>query len=173
MPKATLPASSGGAAPDLVCNSDRRNHPNGTIAATTTGRESNGSGNGLRVRCLRDEARANHVGPRADGYDYNSKDRGGSVCPADSRRRRLQSFDLLRGLTVVSIILVNATAALSYLSGPVFPVMLQARWVVDTGAEEDVSWPLADRITPSVPRTARPLPFRPSTLHRRSNASRH
>jgi predicted acyltransferase len=50
------------------------------------------------------------------------------------KARRLRSLDALRGLTVVGMILVNASAALSY-RGPVFPLLLHAEWAGFTIAD--------------------------------------
>jgi predicted acyltransferase len=57
------------------------------------------------------------------------------VAPPDGKRRRLQSLDLLRGFTVVGMIVVNASAALNYVAGPVFPILLHARWAGFTAAD--------------------------------------
>ncbi|MEJ5978824.1 heparan-alpha-glucosaminide N-acetyltransferase domain-containing protein [Novosphingobium sp. PS1R-30] len=61
----------------------------------------------------------------------------GSTDQARDRARavRLPSLDLLRGLTVAGMIVVNATAALNYVAGPVFPVLLHARWAGFTAAD--------------------------------------
>jgi predicted acyltransferase len=52
-----------------------------------------------------------------------------------AKGRRLQSLDLMRGLTVVGMIVVNATAALSYVANPVFPILLHAHWAGFTAAD--------------------------------------
>jgi predicted acyltransferase len=41
----------------------------------------------------------------------------------------------MRGLTVAGMIVVNATAALDYVAGPVFPILLHAQWAGFTAAD--------------------------------------
>lgn len=49
--------------------------------------------------------------------------------------RRLASLDLARGLAVLGMIVVNATAGAAALDGPVFPLLLHARWAGFTIAD--------------------------------------
>lgn len=51
------------------------------------------------------------------------------------RPGRLRSLDLLRGLTVLGMIVVNATAGVAHRDGPVFPLLLHADWVGFTIAD--------------------------------------
>ncbi len=47
----------------------------------------------------------------------------------DAKRQRLQSLDILRGLTVMGMILVNSSAEVFYsLKVPVFPTLLHSHW---------------------------------------------
>jgi predicted acyltransferase len=55
--------------------------------------------------------------------------------PHDRAGRRLVSLDLLRGLTVLGMIVVNATAGVAHRDGPVFPLLLHADWVGFTVAD--------------------------------------
>jgi predicted acyltransferase len=55
--------------------------------------------------------------------------------PHDNAGRRLRSLDLLRGLTVLGMILVNATSTVAPLDGPVFGQLLHARWAGFTLAD--------------------------------------
>ena len=55
--------------------------------------------------------------------------------PQDRAGRRLRSLDLLRGLTVIGMITVNATAGVQSLDKPVFPLLLHADWVGFTLAD--------------------------------------
>jgi predicted acyltransferase len=55
--------------------------------------------------------------------------------PHDRAGRRLRSLDLLRGLTVLGMITVNATAGVQGLDKPVFPLLLHADWVGFTLAD--------------------------------------
>lgn len=48
---------------------------------------------------------------------------------------RLASLDLVRGLTVLGMILVNATAGVEQMDGPVFPLLLHAHWAGFTIAD--------------------------------------
>ncbi len=48
--------------------------------------------------------------------------------PHDGAGRRLASLDLLRGLTVLGMIIVNSTAGVARRDGPVFPLLLHAEW---------------------------------------------
>ncbi|WP_454882875.1 acyltransferase family protein [Sphingomonas oryzagri] len=48
---------------------------------------------------------------------------------------RLHSIDLLRGLTVLGMIIVNATAGVAHRDGPVFPLLLHADWAGFTIAD--------------------------------------
>jgi predicted acyltransferase len=59
----------------------------------------------------------------------------GPARPHDAAGRRLRSLDLLRGLTVLGMILVNATAGVRRLDGPVFPLLLHAKWAGFTFAD--------------------------------------
>jgi predicted acyltransferase len=49
--------------------------------------------------------------------------------------RRLPSLDLLRGLTVLGMIVVNATAGVAHRDGPVFPLLLHSDWAGFTIAD--------------------------------------
>lgn len=49
--------------------------------------------------------------------------------------RRLPSLDLLRGLTVLGMIVVNATAGVAHRDGPVFPALLHSDWAGFTIAD--------------------------------------
>jgi len=49
--------------------------------------------------------------------------------------RRLPSLDLLRGLTVLGMIIVNATAGVAHRDGPVFPPLLHSDWAGFTLAD--------------------------------------
>jgi len=51
------------------------------------------------------------------------------------RSRRLPSLDLLRGLTVLGMIVVNATAGVAHRDGPVFPLLLHSEWAGFTIAD--------------------------------------
>jgi predicted acyltransferase len=55
--------------------------------------------------------------------------------PHDSAGRRLVSLDLLRGLTVLGMIIVNSTAGVAKRDGPVFPLLLHADWAGFTVAD--------------------------------------
>jgi predicted acyltransferase len=58
--------------------------------------------------------------------------------PADAQDRagrRLVSLDLLRGLTVLGMIVVNSTAGVQRRDGPVFPLLLHAKWTGFTAAD--------------------------------------
>ena len=55
--------------------------------------------------------------------------------PHDRAGRRLVSLDLLRGLTVLGMIVVNATAGVAHRDGPVFPPLLHADWAGFTIAD--------------------------------------
>ena len=55
--------------------------------------------------------------------------------PHDLAGRRLRSLDLLRGLTVLGMICVNATAGVQGLDKPVFPLLLHATWAGFTIAD--------------------------------------
>ncbi|WBO21855.1 acyltransferase family protein [Sphingomonas abietis] len=55
--------------------------------------------------------------------------------PHDRAGRRLASLDLLRGLTVLGMIIVNSTAGVSRRDGPVFPLLLHAEWAGFTIAD--------------------------------------
>lgn len=55
--------------------------------------------------------------------------------PQDRRKQRLPSLDLVRGLTVVGMITVNASAALEAAGEMVFPVLLHAKWAGFTAAD--------------------------------------
>jgi predicted acyltransferase len=55
--------------------------------------------------------------------------------PDDKKGRRLPSLDLLRGLTVAGMIVVNATAAFETVMPRVFPVLLHAKWAGFTAAD--------------------------------------
>lgn len=55
--------------------------------------------------------------------------------PHDRTGRRLVSLDLLRGLTVLGMIVVNGTAGVAHRDGPVFPLLLHADWVGFTVAD--------------------------------------
>lgn len=48
---------------------------------------------------------------------------------------RLGSLDALRGLTVLGMILVNSTAGVRKIDGPVFPLLLHAQWAGFTIAD--------------------------------------
>jgi predicted acyltransferase len=52
-----------------------------------------------------------------------------------SRPKRLPSLDLLRGLTVLGMIIVNATAGVAHRDGPVFPLLLHSDWAGFTIAD--------------------------------------
>ena len=54
---------------------------------------------------------------------------------AASKPGRLQSIDLLRGLAVLGMIVVNATAGVAHRDGPVFPLLLHADWAGFTIAD--------------------------------------
>ena len=58
-----------------------------------------------------------------------------AVNAADKTGRRLPSLDLLRGLIVLGMIIVNATAAFETVMPNVFPVLLHAKWVGFTAAD--------------------------------------
>jgi predicted acyltransferase len=55
--------------------------------------------------------------------------------PHDGAGRRLVSLDLLRGLTVLGMIIVNSTAGVQKRDGPVFPLLLHADWAGFTLAD--------------------------------------
>lgn len=55
--------------------------------------------------------------------------------PHDRAGRRLVSLDLLRGLTVLGMIIVNSTAGVQKHDGPVFPLLLHADWAGFTIAD--------------------------------------
>jgi predicted acyltransferase len=55
--------------------------------------------------------------------------------PRDRAGRRLISLDLLRGLTVLGMIIVNSTAGVARRDGPVFPMLLHADWAGFTIAD--------------------------------------
>ncbi len=55
--------------------------------------------------------------------------------PRDRAGRRLVSLDLLRGLTVLGMIIVNSTAGVAHRDGPVFPLLLHADWAGFTLAD--------------------------------------
>lgn len=55
--------------------------------------------------------------------------------PHDRAGRRLVSLDLLRGLTVLGMIIVNSTAGVERKDGPVFPLLLHANWAGFTIAD--------------------------------------
>lgn len=59
----------------------------------------------------------------------------GPARPHDAAGRRLRSLDLLRGLTVLGMIIVNATSGVRRLDGPVFPLLLHAPWAGFTLAD--------------------------------------
>lgn len=52
-----------------------------------------------------------------------------------ARSRRLPSLDLLRGLTVLGMIVVNATAGVAHRDGPVFAALLHSDWAGFTIAD--------------------------------------
>jgi len=58
-----------------------------------------------------------------------------AVNAADKTGRRLPSLDLLRGLIVLGMIIVNATAAFETVMPNVFPVLLHAKWAGFTAAD--------------------------------------
>ncbi|MDH7637771.1 heparan-alpha-glucosaminide N-acetyltransferase domain-containing protein [Sphingomonas oryzagri] len=58
----------------------------------------------------------------------------GPLRPHDRAGRRLASLDLLRGLSVIGMILVNLMAGMSH-RGPVFPLLLHSRWAGFTIAD--------------------------------------
>jgi len=55
--------------------------------------------------------------------------------PKDSAGRRLVSLDLLRGLTVLGMIIVNSTAGVAERDSPVFPLLMHAEWAGFTIAD--------------------------------------
>lgn len=59
----------------------------------------------------------------------------GPRSPHDRAGRRLRSLDLLRGLTVLGMILVNATSTVAPVDGPVFGLLLHAKWAGFTLAD--------------------------------------
>jgi predicted acyltransferase len=59
----------------------------------------------------------------------------GPRSPHDGAGRRLPSLDLLRGLTVLGMILVNATEGVSHYDAPVFGLLLHADWAGFTLAD--------------------------------------
>src|SRR6516165_9484771 len=58
-----------------------------------------------------------------------------SVNAGEKTGRRLPSLDLLRGLIVLGMIIVNATAAFETVMPNVFPVLLHAKWAGFTAAD--------------------------------------
>lgn len=59
----------------------------------------------------------------------------GPRSPHDKAGRRLRSLDLLRGLTVLGMIVVNATSGVAQYDAPVFALLLHAKWAGFTAAD--------------------------------------
>jgi predicted acyltransferase len=59
----------------------------------------------------------------------------GAKTDIDRKTGRLGSLDALRGLTVLGMILVNSTAGVRKMDGPVFPLLLHAQWTGFTIAD--------------------------------------
>lgn len=59
----------------------------------------------------------------------------GPARPHDRAGHRLRSLDILRGLTVFGMILVNATAGVQQKDGPVFALLLHSQWAGFTLAD--------------------------------------
>jgi predicted acyltransferase len=58
-----------------------------------------------------------------------------SIAEAGRRGRRLPSLDMVRGATIVGMVIVNATSAFEYVMPKVFPVLLHAKWAGFTAAD--------------------------------------